>query len=225
METWPGAEIWGNWCHLRIAESMGRKPAQHRAHEPLWKWDVVTFPHIHPSVCWAVLQQHCLHILRNSTFPKICYPDELPSSPRAHLCAQPWHRALTTGTPWARTQQVWGSRTSQAQRSVIHPTVGALLQTLIMTGISWHHYLLLLSVIFLQEKEKLPVLHSKGSNLCVWSLSVSTHDKRCTGFSTVLEGNVQHSKTPIFPSFLCTHLPTVWAQDILIPLEDHKFST
>lgn len=110
--------------------------------------------------------------------------------------------AVLMRTAAVRTQQC--RQQSLSQHRVIHPTMGVLLHALIMIGISWHHYLLLLSVTFLQGKKKFPILYSKGSNLHVWSLSVPTQVKRCMGFSTVLEGILQCSKTPIFPSFLCT---------------------
>lgn len=89
-------------------------------------------------------------------------------SPRAH-------------PEWKHKWEAAESLTAQ-RRSTISPIVGVLLQTPILIGISWHHYLLLLSMISPQGK-KFPVLYSKGSNLRVWSLSVSTHVKMGQGFS------------------------------------------
>lgn len=174
METWPGAEIWRNRCHLQIAESMGRNPAQHRAHEPLWKWDVTTFPCIYSAMCWAALQQHCLQILRTSTFPKICCPDELPQS--SPVCTAPAQGSHHGHTEWKHSKCEAAVSLTAQRRSVINPIMGVLLQTLIMIGICWHHYLLLLSIIFLQGK-KVSCLYYKGSNLRVWSLSVPTCQK------------------------------------------------
>lgn len=134
------------------------------------------------------------------TFVLGCPSAALPADPQNLLFPK---SLLSWWAPpeWEHSKGEAAESLTAQRRSVTHPTMGVLLQTLIMTGISWHHYSLLLSVIFLQGK-KFPVLCSKGSNLHVWSLSASTQVKRCVGFSRVQQGSVQHSKTPIFPSFL-----------------------